>query len=82
MITGGACQVLLGDGIWDFRPKAIFGTDRVVAERELDKVEYRGNAKAVAVLPQRMFRLMVFYIDGPDRIAPASARLSRISSAA
>ena len=68
MITGGACQMLFGEGIWDFRPKAMFGIDRGVGEMELDKVEYRGNAKTVAVLPQRMFRLLMFEFESPSRI--------------
>ena len=67
-ITGGACQMLLGDGIWDFRPKSMHGIDRGVGETELDKVEYRGNARTVAVLPQRMFRLLVFEFESPGRI--------------
>jgi hypothetical protein len=68
MLSGGVCQMLLGDGIWDFRPKSMHGIDRGIGETELDKVEYRGNAKTVAVLPQRMFRLMLFEFDSPRRI--------------
>ena len=68
ILTGGACQMVFGDGIWDFRPKSMHGIDRGIGESELDKVEYRGNAKTVAVLPQRMFRLLMFEFESPSRI--------------
>jgi hypothetical protein len=55
ILAGGSnCEIVFGEGIWDIRPKAMYGIDRGVGETELDQVEYRGNAKAVAVLPRRI----------------------------
>jgi hypothetical protein len=40
--------------------------------QEIDRVEYRGDAKHVVVLPKATVKLMEFDVDGPDRIRWAS----------
>jgi hypothetical protein len=67
MVTGAACEMLLGDGIWDFQPQAIHSIDKGIGATELDKTECRGNGSTVAVLPRRFVRLMVFEMQPPNR---------------
>jgi hypothetical protein len=68
LAKGGLCEVLFGGGTFEFRPTTLVGFDARTSEQELDKVEYRGGEKQVAVLPKTTVRLMVFDFDGPDRI--------------
>jgi hypothetical protein len=60
--------LLFAGGTFEFRPTTLVGFDQRTSEQELDKVEYRGDAKQVVVLPKTTVRLMVFDFDGPDRI--------------
>ena len=68
LAKGGLCEVLFGGGTFEFRPTTLVGFDQRTSEQELDRVEYRGDAKQVVVLPKTTVRLMVFDFDGPDRI--------------
>ena len=68
MAKGGLCEMFFGDGVFEFRPTALIGIDRGGHQQELDQVEYRGDARQVAVIPKTTFKLMVFDFDGPDRI--------------
>lgn len=68
LAKGGMCEVLFGgDGVFEFRPGTMVGYERR-QEMELDKVEYRGDGRLVAVLPKETLKLIVFEFDGPDRI--------------
>jgi sRNA-binding protein len=68
LAKGGLCEVLFGGGTFEFRAATLVGFDARTGEQELDKVEYRGGAKQVVVLPKTTFRIIVFDFDGPDRI--------------
>jgi hypothetical protein len=68
LAKGGMCEVLFGGGTFEFRPTTLVGFDQRTSEQELDKVEYRGDAKQVVVLPKTTIKLIVFDFDGPDRI--------------
>ena len=68
LAKGGLCEVLFGGGTFEFRTTTLVGFDSRTSEQELDKVEYRGGGKQVAVLSKTTVRLMVFDFDGPDRI--------------
>src|SRR5882757_6671917 len=52
LAKGGMCEVLFGGGIFEFRPDRLIGMDERTREQELDRVEYRGDAKHVVVLPK------------------------------
>ncbi len=67
MISQPVCQMVFGDGIWDFRPKALYGIDAGIGETMLTEVDYRGNEGLVGVIPKRG-KLFVFKILGPDRV--------------
>ena len=56
---------------------------RAHAQQELDRVEYRGDAKRVVVLPKTTFKLIEFDFEGPDRINWASQKcvLVRVGAA-
>jgi hypothetical protein len=71
LAKGGLCEVLFGGGVFEFRPTTLVGIDQR-SEQELDKVDYRGDARHVVVLPKTTLRLMEFDIEGPDRINWAS----------
>jgi hypothetical protein len=43
MMAGGTCEMVLGDGPWDLRPKALYGIDAGIGETLLTEVGYRGN---------------------------------------
>jgi hypothetical protein len=65
----GMCEVLFGSGgVFEFRPDRLVGMDARTPEEELDRVEYRGDAKHVAVLPKTTLKLIEFDFDGPNRI--------------
>ncbi len=70
MLGGGLCGVLFSsDGLFEFKPAALVGIDKRTRRVEpLDSVEYRGDARRVAVIPKSTLKLMVFDFDGPDRI--------------
>ncbi len=68
MLKGGLCEVLFGGGVFEFRADRLPGSDQRAGVQELDRVEYRGDAKRVAVIPKTTFKLFVFDFDGPDRI--------------
>jgi hypothetical protein len=68
LAKGGLCEALFGDGVFEFRAGTLVGIDRGAREQELDQVEYRGDARQVAVIPKTTLKLMVFEFDGPDRI--------------
>ena len=52
MAKGGLCEVLFGGGVFEFRPDRLIGMDERTPAQELDRVEYRGDAKRVVVLPK------------------------------
>ena len=66
-LAGGVCEAVFGDGIWDFRPKAMYGIDHGIGETKLSDVDYRGNEGMIGVIP-KMGKLFVFEILGPDRM--------------
>ncbi len=66
-LAGGVCEAVFGDGIWDFRPKAMYGIDHGIGETKLSDVDYRGNEGLIGVIP-KMGKLFVFKILGPDRM--------------
>ncbi|MEP6609448.1 MAG: hypothetical protein ABJA83_12315 [Burkholderiaceae bacterium] len=74
MAKGGLCDVLFGGGVFEFRADRLVGMDARTTEQELDRVEYRGDAKHVVVLPKTTFKLMEFDIESPDRINWASQK--------
>ena len=80
---GGLCEVLFGGGVFEFRPDRLVGMDERTPEQELDRVEYRGDAKRVVVLPKTTFKLIEFDFEGPDRINWASQKcvLVRVGAA-
>jgi hypothetical protein len=67
MMAGGTCEAVFGEGIWDFRPQALYGIDAGVGESKLTDVAYHGNEGIVGVIP-RMGKLFVFKVVGPDRV--------------
>ena len=83
MAKGGLCEVLFGGGVFEFRPDRLVGIDERTREQELDRVEYRGDAKHVVVLPKKSFKLIEFDFEGPDRINWASQKcvLVRVGAA-
>jgi hypothetical protein len=68
LAKGGLCEALFGGGVFEFRPDRLVGMDERTREQELDRVEYRGNAKHVVVLPKTTLKLIEFDVDSPDRI--------------
>jgi len=74
MAKGGLCEVLFGGGVFEFRPDRLIGMDERTPPQELDRVEYRGDAKRVVVLPKTTFKLIEFDFEGPDRINWASQK--------
>lgn len=68
MAKGGLCDVLFGGGFFEFRADTLVGYDQRTREQELDRVEYRGDAKHVVVIPRTTIRLMEFDVEGPNRI--------------
>ena len=83
MAKGGLCEVLFGGGVFEFRPDRLIGMDERTPPQELDRVEYRGDAKRVVVLPKTTFKLIEFDFEGPDRINWASQKcvLVRVGTA-
>ncbi len=67
MISQPACEMVFGEGIWDFRPKALYGIDAGVGETKLTDVDYRGNEGIIGVIP-KAGKLFVFKILGADRV--------------
>ena len=68
LAKGGMCEVLFGGGVFEFRRDSLVGMDAHTAPQELDRVEYRGDARHVVVLPKTTIKLIEFDFDGPDRI--------------
>jgi len=69
LAKGGLCEVLFGDGgVFEFQPDRLVGRDQRTPPQELDRVEYRGDAKHVVVLPKATVKLMEFDVEGADRI--------------
>src|SRR3984893_16165208 len=68
LAEGGVCEALFGGGVFEFRSDRLVGMDERTREQELDRVEYRGDAKHVVVLPKTTLKLIEFDFDGPDRI--------------
>jgi hypothetical protein len=68
LAKGGLCEALFGGGVFEFRPDRLVGMDDRTREQELDRVEYRGDAKHVVVLPKTTLKLIEFDVDGPDRV--------------
>ena len=72
-----------GGGVFEFRPDRLMGMDERTPAQELDRVEYRGDAKHVVVLPKASLKLIEFDFEGPDRINWASQKcvLVRVGAA-
>jgi len=69
LAKGGLCEVLFGDGgVFEFQRDRLVGMDERTPPQELDRVEYRGDAKHVVVLPKATVKLMEFDVESPDRI--------------
>lgn len=69
MAKGGLCEVLFGGGVFEFRPETMVAIDpRSKHEMELDRVDYRGDARRVAVIPRTTLRLIEFDVESPNRI--------------
>jgi hypothetical protein len=66
-ISQPACEMAFGDGVWDFRPKALYGIDAGFGETKLTDVDYRGNEGIIGVIP-KSGKLFVFKILGADRV--------------
>ena len=83
LAKGGLCEALFGGGVFEFRPDRLIGMDERTREQELDRVEYRGDAKHVVVLPKTTLKLIEFDFEGPDRINWASQKcvLVRVGAA-
>ena len=83
LAKGGLCEVLFGGGVFEFRPDRLVGLDERTPPQELDRVEYRGDAKHVVVLPKTSLKLIEFDFEGPDRINWASQKcvLVRVGAA-
>ena len=83
LAKGGLCEAIFGGGVFEFRPDRLIGMDDRTPPQELDRVEYRGDAKHVVVLPKTTFKLIEFDFEGPDRINWASQKcvLVRVGSA-
>jgi len=67
MMAGGACEGVFGEGIWDFRPQALYGIDAGIGETKLTDVAYHGNEGLVGVIP-KLGKLFIFKIVAPDRM--------------
>ena len=83
LAKGGLCEALFGGGVFEFRPDRLVGMDERTREQELDRVEYRGDAKHVVVLPKTTLKLIEFDFDGPDRVhwTGQNCTLVRVSGA-
>jgi hypothetical protein len=83
LAKGGLCEALFGGGVFEFRPDRLVGLDERTPPQELDRVEYRGDAKRVVVLPKKSLKLIEFDFEGPDRINWASQKcvLVRVGAA-
>ena len=83
MAKGGLCEVLFGGGVFEFRPDRLIGMDERTPPQELDRVEYRGDARRVVVLPKTTLKLMEFDVESADRINWASQKcvLVRVGAA-
>lgn len=68
MLKGGLCEVLFGDGMFEFRSNTLVHIDQRNREEELERVEYRGDGRRVIVIPKVSFNLMEFDVEGPNRI--------------
>ncbi len=68
LAKGGLCEAIFGGGVFDFRPDRLIAMDERTPPQELDRVEYRGDAKRVVVLPKTTLKLIEFDFEGPDRI--------------
>jgi hypothetical protein len=79
------CDSMFGSGMVDFRPNALVSIEPGGGEKVLTRVEYRGGADRIAVLPvDGAFGVAVFGFDGRDRITAeeigcAMARASNAS---
>ena len=66
---GGLCELMFGGGgVFEFRTDRLVGSDARTREQELDRVEYRGDARRVVVIPKTTFKLIEFDFEGPNRI--------------
>lgn len=83
LAKGGLCEALFGGGVFEFTPDRLVGLDERTPPQELDRVEYRGDAKHVVVLPKKSLKLIEFDFEGPDRINWASQKcvLVRVGAA-
>jgi hypothetical protein len=68
LAKGGLCEVLFGGGNFEFSADRLTGWDARTPPQELDRVEYRGDAKHVVVLPKTTVKLIEFDFDGPNKV--------------
>ncbi|HVO05403.1 MAG TPA: hypothetical protein VMT83_01355 [Burkholderiaceae bacterium] len=69
MAKGGLCEVLFGSGgVFEFRADRLMGMDQRTPAEELDRVEYRGDAKHVVVLPKTTLNLIEFDVLDANRV--------------
>ncbi len=68
MVTASACEMWIGDGSMEFRPDRMVGHDRGIGATDMGEVEYRATVNGVAVLPNKVIRLLMYEVKGPDRI--------------
>jgi hypothetical protein len=69
LAKGGLCEVLFGGGNFEFSADRLTGWDAHTPPQELDRVQYRGNAKHVVVLPKTTIKLIEFDFDGPNKVS-------------
>jgi hypothetical protein len=73
LAKGGLCDLLFGGGMFEFRAGTLVGMEpNGSGQQELDRVEYRGDAHHVVVLPRQTVRIMEWDVEGPERIRWAS----------
>ncbi|HUP10162.1 MAG TPA: hypothetical protein VMU47_23625 [Caldimonas sp.] len=73
LAKGGLCDLLFGGGVFEFHAGELVGMDpNGKGRQEFDRVEYRGDAHHVVVLPRTTVRLMEWDVEGADRIRWAS----------
>ncbi|MEJ0086441.1 MAG: hypothetical protein WDO72_12205 [Pseudomonadota bacterium] len=68
MISRPACEMVFGDGIWDFRAEALWSNDEGFGEQMMTEVDYRGNEGIVGVVPKTFMRLLVFKVVDRNRV--------------
>jgi hypothetical protein len=68
MFSQPACEMVFGDGIWDFRPQALWSDDEGIGVQMLTEVSYRGNEGTIGVVPKTFMRLLIFKVVSRNRV--------------